>query len=359
MTRGSRRLCSRRLSRPRPGSQLRSCPLIRLALFCTTLCLSVSQLGPVAREALAGIATVPADEQASVPASKALPNLCALLTSTPDLPATARGDSGGRPQGGNRADAPFARWLTPGTAKLPDGTLLALTDVFHKPSGTLAAAQTAGAHISYTPLGASSDRHRRQPAYIFSKPEGSEATARWLQADRIAARTAWLDPDPMILPGPELRAQRKRCLEHLLELETGDRPPLLSATDTTTAAAASGQLRRIHGRIVSIGRRDAGTYINFSRDWKRSVSVFIPRDLILAWPDWHAELLKLTAQPIEVRGWIEQRRTGISIRLSHPVSLRSKAPSDLPNGPKPSGTKADSPRPDSREPSSREPDSQQ
>ena len=74
----------------------------------------------------------------------------------------------------------------------------------------------------------------------------------------------------------------------------------------------------VEGRVVRVGQFGATTYLDFARDWRRRLSVHIPRSAVDDFNLANLSLPDLQGRLIRVRGLVRDGRT---LWLDHPEAL--------------------------------------
>lgn len=77
-----------------------------------------------------------------------------------------------------------------------------------------------------------------------------------------------------------------------------------------------GKFRHIEGRVRRISRIRGRIYLNFGRDWRRDVTLLIPRDIARDWPREAMPIDRLKGTRVLFRGWVKNNN-GPLIVLEH------------------------------------------
>jgi endonuclease YncB( thermonuclease family) len=158
------------------------------------------------------------------------------------------------------------------------------------------------------------DRYGRVLAQVTLEPGGL-----WVQADLIARGLARV----ATMPGAAAGAGELLALEaeaRIAELGLW-RDPLYAPRAPDETWPWIGTFQIVRGTVLDAARVRGRVYLNFGRDWRRDFTVMVehPRRVGLA----VADLLDLTHQFIQVRGWLFPTN-GPMIALDHAAALETR-----------------------------------
>jgi len=191
--------------------------------------------------------------------------------------------------------------------RLADGRIVKLPGVAVPPE----AAADARAFLSrlvadnglrMVPLRPAPDRWGRIVAHLVTV----SAQPVWVEAALVGAGLGV----PNLFPGEEtcvqaLLAAEDRARAARLGLWAIERGPVLQAGDAAALASARGRFVVVEGAVVRVGHRDYATFIDFGRNWRDDLALFVPRAERAAIERTLGPLADLRGRTIRVRGILE------------------------------------------------------
>lgn len=217
-------------------------------------------------------------------------------------PAFAAGCSFERQGAGRVAAVIDAR-----TFRLRDGRevrLAGIESMAGKKAGDTAAlaALIAGREVTLSGDDDSPDRYGRQPAFVFLA--GSDTPVQSLLLTQgeavVSADVAGKDCAATLLAA-EAEARRAR------RGTWADPAAIKNAESPGDILAGIGRFTLVEGKVLSVRRAGATTYLNFGRNWTRDFAVTISRRAVAAFEAAGIQLKLLENRRIRVRGWVEAR----------------------------------------------------
>jgi endonuclease YncB( thermonuclease family) len=165
------------------------------------------------------------------------------------------------------------------------------------------------------------DRYGRVFAYAAALRDGSEHP---VQAELIAAGYARVADN----------VGNRACATDLLRREGAARRAklglwadpyyeTLKAENPVDVLAQRGRFALVEGKVVSVRESGATIYVNFGRRWTEEFAVTIRKRNERTFTAGGLDLKALAGRKIRVRGWIEERGTGIApwIEAVHPEQI--------------------------------------
>jgi endonuclease YncB( thermonuclease family) len=160
----------------------------------------------------------------------------------------------------------------------------------------------AGRDVSLRGNDDAPDRYGRQTAFVYLPPSETP-----VQAQLIAAGAALMLPD----------IEDKDCAAALLAAESEARRAQRGTWATNLAIknaespddilAGVGRFTVVEGKVLSVRRAGATTYLNFGRNWTRDFAATIPRRALQAFAAAGLAPKSMENRRIRVRGWVEAR----------------------------------------------------
>lgn len=162
------------------------------------------------------------------------------------------------------------------------------------------------------------DRYGRAVAYVETVADGSQNS---VQAQLVSAGFARV--------GGSINSPR--CATALLQQESIARQAklglwarpyydVLRADEPGAVLAQRGHFVLVEGKVVSVHKTSATTYMNFSRDWSDEFAVTVRKRNESRFKAVGVSLQALAGRRVRVRGWVEQRR-GPWIEAAYPEQI--------------------------------------
>ncbi|KAA5605841.1 thermonuclease family protein [Roseospira marina] len=141
----------------------------------------------------------------------------------------------------------------------------------------------------------------------------------WLQAALIAAGLARVET----MPGVEAGAARLLRLEAVARRHRRGlwRDPLYQPRAPDATWPWIGTFQIVRGTVRAAAKVRSRVYLNFGADWRRDFTVRVDRPSAAGFRT--ADLLDLTDQYVQVRGWLYPTN-GPMINLDHPTALETR-----------------------------------
>lgn len=155
-----------------------------------------------------------------------------------------------------------------------------------------------------------------------------DPTGREVAQVRVSRGRVWLEGEMLRAGAARVRtfADNRALAARMLELEAGARMKkrglwALSAYQVRLPeeiAAVDQDFEVVEGRVMRVSRAGATTYLDFTQDWRRGLSVHIPRAAVDDFDLANRSLSALRGRLIRVRGMVRDGRT---LWVDHPEAL--------------------------------------
>jgi endonuclease YncB( thermonuclease family) len=203
------------------------------------------------------------------------------------------------PQGEGRVSA----IIDARTFRMDDGREVRLAGIETMTDGGAAlSALVAGRSVALRGNTDAPDRYGRQPALVFVEQATASVQNQLLaHGDALVSGTVTDKTCAAELAAAEAAARQAR------RGIWADSAAIKNAESPGDILARIGQFTVVEGKVLSVRKAGAVTYINFGRRWTHDFAVTISRR---AWPAFEAAGLSLKSlenKRIRVRGWIEAR----------------------------------------------------
>jgi hypothetical protein len=119
---------------------------------------------------------------------------------------------------------------------------------------------------------------------------------------------------------PELLAAEQRARARGVGLWASDRYRPVSANDVTRLRGLIGRFALVEGVVRSVGERREQTYLNFGRDWKRDLTVTIPKRTWATLRERGVSAASLKGKRVRARGVLEEWQ-GVAVEITAPDML--------------------------------------
>ena len=168
--------------------------------------------------------------------------------------------------------------------------------------GSALSAIVAGHEVTLSGPDDTPDRYGRQPAFAFLDSSQTPVQAQLLARGAALASGTVADKDcASVLAAAETAGH---------EAKTGiwaDPAAIKNAESPGDILAGIGRFTVVEGKVLSVRRAGATTYLNFGRNWTRDFAVTISRRVLPAFAAAGTVLKSLEHKRIRVRGWVETR----------------------------------------------------
>ena len=155
-----------------------------------------------------------------------------------------------------------------------------------------------------------------------------DPTGREVAQARVSRGRRWLEGEMLRAGAARVRtfADNRALAKRMLDLEADARRnkrglwalPAYQVRLPEEVAPNSQDFEVVEGRVVRVGRTGATTYLDFSQDWRRGLSVHVPRSAVDDFDLANRNLPSLQGRLIRVRGMVRDGRT---LWLDHPEAL--------------------------------------
>ncbi len=218
------------------------------------------------------------------------------------------------PRGGFEVPAP--RSVGADGIALPDGRVLKLAGIVVPDEAAIAAHEAMRRWLERgaraVPVADAADRWGRLRVSLI-------APAGWIEERLVAEGLALAAPAP-----GELACQDALGAVEALAADEGrglwSGAPVISAGDGAALAARAGAFVLVEGRVLSVGVRRNGTYLDFGRSWRRDFAVFVPAAARRAFVAEGVDLAALVGRTVRVRGVLDTGEPP-RLRLEWPAGL--------------------------------------
>ena len=156
----------------------------------------------------------------------------------------------------------------------------------------------------------------------------ADPTGREVAQARLSRGRRWLEGELLRAGAARVRtfADNRALASRMLDIEAGARrakrglwaSPAYQVRLPEEVAQGAEDFEVVEGRVARVGRTGATTYLDFSQDWRRGLSVHIPRSAVDDFDLANRSLSGLQGRLIRVRGLVRDGRT---LWLDHPEAL--------------------------------------
>ena len=156
----------------------------------------------------------------------------------------------------------------------------------------------------------------------------ADPTGREVAQARLSRGRRWLEGELLRAGAVRVRtfADNRALAKRMLDLEAGARKarrglwalPAYQVRLPEEVAPGGEDFEVVEGRVVRVGRTGATTYLDFAQDWRRGLSVHIPRSAADDFDLANLDLSSLRGRLVRVRGLV---RGGRTLWLDHPEAL--------------------------------------
>lgn len=208
--------------------------------------------------------------------------------------------------------------------RLADGRIIRLAGIAVPPAAApdarlflLRIAKNAA--IRLHPQGSSSDRYGRVLARLSASENGQDI---WIEQALIGAGLALATLTPgengcfSTLLASETEARRRRSGYWAV-----DGAMTIAPSRFDDVAAAAGRFAVYEGKILRVAVRDYAIFLDFGEDWRRALSIILPRRQRQEVEGVLGPMQELTGKTVQARGIVE-RGTALRLRLTHPTQIR-------------------------------------
>lgn len=178
---------------------------------------------------------------------------------------------------------------------------------------------TRHAAIRLHPLSTAPDRYGRMLARL-SLGEGDKTT--WMEQALIAAGLALATLTPGENDCFSALAAAESAARHARAGYWGvDGAMVIAPSRLDEVSAAIGRFAVYEGKISRIAIRDYAIFLDFGEDWKRSLSIMLPRRQRAEVEAVIGPMQRLEGKTVQIRG-IAERGSALRLRLTRPQQIR-------------------------------------
>lgn len=208
--------------------------------------------------------------------------------------------------------------------RLADGRVIRLAGIAVPPAAAPDARLfllriTKSSEIRLHPQGVSPDRYGRVLARLSASENGQDL---WIEQALIAAGLglATLTPGEngcfSVLLTAEAEARRSRSGYWAV-----DGTMSIAPSRFDDIAAAAGRFAVYEGKILRVAVRDYAIFLDFAEDWRRGLSIILPRRQRAEVEGVLGPMQGLTGKTVQIRGIVE-RGTALRLRLTQAAQIR-------------------------------------